>query len=243
MVVPAFGFSVGDFIAGVHLLIHVCQALRDTNKGTEEYHSAVAFLELLALLCQRFEQFNRTSVCDPEAFRRLDATIQACHARIHRFLLRTKKYECAFPGKIDDKTTCRRFVKLAPSKLRWRFRVKDDLAKLQAEMTPHLLNVVSFLQLCDLDAREDARYMQAVILQSSQEVRVKLDQMMQERALEDHTITAIQDNIAVSKTSSQLTRRDEARLSTRERPSASFANQQAAHVLSETLESLLVSAS
>jgi conjugal transfer/entry exclusion protein len=56
MVAPAFGFSVGDFIAGTKILISVISAFKDTGGASGKYASEVSFLNSLTATLQHVEK-------------------------------------------------------------------------------------------------------------------------------------------------------------------------------------------
>lgn len=47
MSVPGFGFSVGDFISAVKLIIDISKALKDTGGAAENYLEVLTELKLL----------------------------------------------------------------------------------------------------------------------------------------------------------------------------------------------------
>ncbi|KAH9213226.1 hypothetical protein DL95DRAFT_447242 [Leptodontidium sp. 2 PMI_412] len=57
MVTPAFGFSVGDFIAGGQLLIEVINAFKEAGGASSKYASEVSFLNGLKSTLDHLEQF------------------------------------------------------------------------------------------------------------------------------------------------------------------------------------------
>ncbi|KAL5391392.1 hypothetical protein DPSP01_001262 [Paraphaeosphaeria sporulosa] len=59
MVVPAFGFSVGDFIAGTNLLLDVLSAFRSADGASSGYASDVSFLSSLTATLSRIEEHTQ----------------------------------------------------------------------------------------------------------------------------------------------------------------------------------------
>lgn len=53
MVVPAFGFPIGDFIAIIQLTAKALRALREANGVSSHYQQTVKYLELLESLLQK----------------------------------------------------------------------------------------------------------------------------------------------------------------------------------------------
>jgi hypothetical protein len=61
MVAPAFGFSVGDFVAGIEILIKVGYAFKETGGAASKYVEEVAFLNALTSTILRLEEYAKVS--------------------------------------------------------------------------------------------------------------------------------------------------------------------------------------
>lgn len=61
MVVPGFGFSVGDFIAGGQVLIEVISAFKEAGGASSKYASEVSFLNILKTTLDHLETFVTSS--------------------------------------------------------------------------------------------------------------------------------------------------------------------------------------
>jgi hypothetical protein len=57
MVVPAFGFSVGDFIAGGQILVQVIGAFKEAGGASSKYATEVSFLNSLKSTLEHLERF------------------------------------------------------------------------------------------------------------------------------------------------------------------------------------------
>lgn len=159
------GFSVGDVIAGIQLAIRVFQALQESGRSKAEHQSAVAYLELLKSVFSRLERSETTDALSHESIRYLEATIQVCREQVDLFLGSMRKYDPVFSGSKSDESKLRRSVRMVPSKLRWTLRTKDDLSKLQAEITPHLLNIIISLQIGGMGAHSQTQRFETTLLE------------------------------------------------------------------------------
>lgn len=57
MVTPAFGFSVGDFIAGTKLLVNVYNSFKETGGASSRFASQSAFLMSLTSTVDRLNEY------------------------------------------------------------------------------------------------------------------------------------------------------------------------------------------
>ncbi|KAF2731935.1 hypothetical protein EJ04DRAFT_358462 [Polyplosphaeria fusca] len=57
MVAPAFGFSVGDFIAGTKIAIDILGAFKEAGGASSKYASEVMFLECLSATMKQIEEY------------------------------------------------------------------------------------------------------------------------------------------------------------------------------------------
>lgn len=56
MVIPAFGFSVGDFIAGTQILVKVISAFKEAGGASSKYAAEVSFLYRFKLALEHLEK-------------------------------------------------------------------------------------------------------------------------------------------------------------------------------------------
>src|SRR5437868_2898214 len=65
MAAPAFGFSAGDFISAVKLIVDVSKALKDAGGASDEYRNVVTELELLQNVLTQLQP--RTALCSSQS--------------------------------------------------------------------------------------------------------------------------------------------------------------------------------
>ncbi|KAK2758041.1 hypothetical protein FQN54_004447 [Arachnomyces sp. PD_36] len=131
MVVPAFGFSTGDFIAGVHLIAKIIQALQDSSGAAVECQGLCQDLQILQAL---FEQLQETppstvSLNYYNAVRGLALTVRP---QLQVFLGKLEKYRNAFA---NSGTSLIPKLGSAPRKLQWTLKMQDEVAEIRSIVT------------------------------------------------------------------------------------------------------------
>ncbi|KAF2110430.1 hypothetical protein BDV96DRAFT_583994 [Lophiotrema nucula] len=94
MVMPAFGFSVGDFIAAIALCTKVAKALKQAGGVTSEYQQVIIEIEGLQDALTRLAALEPTesNIDHVNAIRRMAL---ACSLPLRDFLTKMEKYEAA----------------------------------------------------------------------------------------------------------------------------------------------------
>lgn len=110
MVAPAFGFSIGDFITGIKLLIDVCSAVKEADGVTCKYATEVAFLNSLTSTLTLLENFAITNSTSEEV---LDLTtlLQSVQAPLKDFANFLEKYKTSL-GTSSTKSKFRKAPKI-----------------------------------------------------------------------------------------------------------------------------------
>ncbi|KAE9376392.1 hypothetical protein N431DRAFT_529373 [Stipitochalara longipes BDJ] len=152
MTVP-FGFSVGDFVAGIGLVQDVIEALRASSTSTARYQglmSELFTLERALLEVKKLdlgdEQASRQERLDIEALHgalRLAAT--QCQDTISRLLNKVKKYE----GHLSANGSGSKW-KDALRKVQWALLTDRDLEEYRAEIRGHSTSITMLLTLTQL---------------------------------------------------------------------------------------------
>jgi hypothetical protein len=130
-----FGFSTGDFIAGINLVRDVVKALQDSKGSSKEYLELIAELRTL-----------ETALLEVKA---LDLQIEQ---RDQRTALRTAVKECqtCIDNFLKDLTKYSRHLRLGGSqctwkdafrKIQWQLCKKDDLVRFRDEVGLHVQSI------------------------------------------------------------------------------------------------------
>ena len=138
MTVP-FGFSVGDFVAGIGLIRDVVDALQTTSASTTRYQGLIkelfslerALLEVKAL---KFDEIN------PPQLDALRCAATQFQGTIDSLLKKVKKYQPSLTAKgsgVRWKDVLR--------KVQWALLTESDLEQFRAEISGHTSSIIMLL--------------------------------------------------------------------------------------------------
>jgi hypothetical protein len=139
MASPVFGFSVGDFIAGLRLVKDLIEALNDTVGARATYRSLIADLLNLerALTEVRFLQIADSLLPQKIA---LEQAASQCQETIQGFLEGNAK----FKSTLGDQPTSSRW-RTNLHKIQWALCREDAVSKFRAEITGHTVTINTLL--------------------------------------------------------------------------------------------------
>jgi hypothetical protein len=123
MVAPAFGFSVGDFIAGTKLLIALFGGFQEAGGASTKYASESAFLTSLVSTLQHLDDYVKKTPQD-DISQEITNLLQIIKGPLDEFKAFLGKYQASL-GKAATKTT------LAKAKGTVSFTVKDVSGKVE----------------------------------------------------------------------------------------------------------------
>ncbi|KAK3069836.1 hypothetical protein LTR53_011518 [Teratosphaeriaceae sp. CCFEE 6253] len=143
MVVPAFGFSFGDFAAAIAFVVKAAKALRETTGIPKQYQEAVIQLELLQDSL-RIVQGLQPTVDNAATIHKVQVCAGACHLPLSEFISSVEKYEQHFGLTPPTASTIARHVVRGSRKIKWALAVEKQLAKLMASIAPylHMINIL-----------------------------------------------------------------------------------------------------
>jgi hypothetical protein len=140
MSVPAFGFSVGDFIAAIQLLVQGYKALQTADGAAAEFQQQVAWLESLIPTLTTLQSSKPNG---------LDDVLHACEGPLTAFKEKIKKYEkylkCRELAPTTVKARALDSAKNARFKLQWAFGASKDVIELREAIGEYLLIINSRL--------------------------------------------------------------------------------------------------
>jgi hypothetical protein len=141
MALPAFGFSAGDFIAGLTLIAQVSSALKDAGGAAKEYQGTVAELEAFGSIIEHIKGLKVPEHNLPyiNAVRGIALT---CHPPLEEFLTRMEK----FRKSLEEGTTRSKFM-TAPRKAQWSVFMSGEIPKLRAVIGSRMLKIQVLLEL------------------------------------------------------------------------------------------------
>ncbi|EXJ84193.1 hypothetical protein A1O3_04860 [Capronia epimyces CBS 606.96] len=134
MVVPAFGFSVGDFIAAIELCAKVGKSLRTVGGASDDYQHVAIELEGLQLALARLQALEPTesNVSQVNAIRGMAL---ACRLPLQEFLTKIQTYESQMgPWAASS-------LKGAGKKAKWAVFITQDVQKLRGMVSAKVWSI------------------------------------------------------------------------------------------------------
>lgn len=150
MVIPAFGFSVGDFIAAINLLKETTKALREVSGATSQFQSTILDLNLLEKVLTSVQRLDPQPVKD-STLHAVQLCGQSCFIPLSRFLKSIDKFEGHLAWSSHGSRTISNRITAAGRKAQWALSVEGKVAKLKASIGPQLTTINLLLQLEQLD--------------------------------------------------------------------------------------------
>lgn len=129
-----FGFSVGDFIAGVNLLIDAVHSLSDTYGARADYKELERELQSLNSGLDGIKALSLNPTQATEIFA-VNAAVDKCFACVEAFVQRNSKFKSleTVPGKKWSPAMLRRCGRA----VQWAITKKDDVAKFRDQVHYH----------------------------------------------------------------------------------------------------------
>ena len=150
MAAVPFGFSVGDFVAGVELIHKAAKALRSVSGATEQYQQTLLDLSLIESVLRRVQSLTPATASD-ETIRTVQLCSLACHVPLDHFLHRIRKLERHLNFESHAHATDILGIKKGSHKLQWAIVLEQDVAKLKAGISPGIDIINTLLQVESLE--------------------------------------------------------------------------------------------
>ena len=140
---PAFGFSVGDFIASVELLCRVIKSLRETNGAAFEFQQLQTELEFLSNVLSELKILDNVI---PNATSEQKASaakfVQGSWSRLSALFDKVGKFE-QYLGESASKGK----LPTAVMKARWALFHSHDVTNLRQKIAEQLSNLSLYLEM------------------------------------------------------------------------------------------------
>jgi hypothetical protein len=136
MAVP-FGFSAGDFVAGIHLVHKVITALRETDGASSQYNQTISELHGLEGLLRNVQSAHSADV-DPQQLNKLQLLGRECYIPLNKFFSKIKVLEPSLGNLATGNNRIIDRTKRAARKVHWGLQVKKELSELTAAMGPRI---------------------------------------------------------------------------------------------------------
>ena len=142
-----FGFSIGDFIAGINLLIEAASSLSDTHGAQADYQG----------LCRQLQNLNTSLDCikslDIDTMQSMQATalentLNDCQQCVDDFIRINRKFKDL--GSVSRSQWSPDALKSHVRKVQWALWKKADVAKFQQTIQTHCAALQSLLALIQM---------------------------------------------------------------------------------------------
>ena len=145
MAAVPFGFSVGDFVAGIELIHKATKALRSTSGATEQYQQTLLDLTLIESVLRRVQSLTPAKASE-ETIRIVQLCGLACQVPLDHFLNKIRKLELHLNFERHSGAKDILGIKRGSHKLQWAIVLEQDVAKLKASIGPGIEIINTLLQ-------------------------------------------------------------------------------------------------
>lgn len=146
-----FGFSAGDFVAGLQLLHKAVVALRGSDGADAHFQSTIIELEGLEFTLQRVQGLQLGSTTS-DISTKLQFLAHQCHIPIDTFLGRIRKLspELGEQVHLKKRKYFEKYGKKPFRQIQWGVQLKKHVAELKTAIGPQLASIEILLQLASL---------------------------------------------------------------------------------------------
>jgi len=158
----SFGFSVGDFVAIGKLVADITSALQSTGGAKSEYQELIREFQALEAALRHLDRLEDGGT-NSESVKSVKCAALHCRQPLADFLSKIKKYDKSLG--IWSRSNV--VGKAAADKLRWTFREKEDIKRLQTYLNIHVgtinmqLAELGLERMAMLDKNAEANALQA----------------------------------------------------------------------------------
>ena len=137
MAAPAFGFSVGDFIAGTKIAVGILSAFKEAGGASSKYASEVMFLECLSTTIKRIEEHFSTTR-DVDAIEIITTLLKLIAGPLAEFKMFLDKYQASL-GQQSTKSK----IKKAPKTVTYTLKDLSGKVEKLRDRTCHPLHAIN----------------------------------------------------------------------------------------------------
>ena len=138
---PAFGFSVGDFVSAIQLIQRICEALKAAGGASTQYQRVIIELNGLGIVLHDLNKVKPTKDDDPKYVNTLRAMVHACQLQLHDYLANLEKYDESLS--LSSRKT---MLQTAGRKTRWAIVMDRETEKLRVGLTANIAYITMFVQ-------------------------------------------------------------------------------------------------
>ncbi len=135
IMLPPFGFSVGDFVSGINLIRELIKALEDSAGSSAEYRHLIQELYSLERALLEVKHLDLEQSQHPQLVALKQVAVQ-CQETIDGFLNEIRKFQPAL-GNSGSRSSWKDGLR----KIEWALYKKDDVQKLRAQLNGHTTSI------------------------------------------------------------------------------------------------------
>ena len=145
MVVPAFGWSAGDIVASIKIIVEVSKAFKDAGGASSQFAETTAFLDAFEATLRRIKDYTNDNA-DAKYTDSIVEQVKLIDGPYSKF----EKYMLGFCPALGE-NSAQSAVQKAPKKIRWALKelsdVSGEVAKLKRAVADPILFVSPLLLL------------------------------------------------------------------------------------------------
>ncbi|PVH98987.1 hypothetical protein DM02DRAFT_469176, partial [Periconia macrospinosa] len=138
--VPAFGFSVGDFIAAIELCQKITKALKPVEGASSSFQTLVLELSSLENILQRLAALEPTE-SNIDHVNAIRCMALACRLPLRQFMEKIGPYEAHLGS------YAQRSFRAAGKKVKWALIIEEEINKLRAVISAKVISINMLLAL------------------------------------------------------------------------------------------------
>ena len=133
--VPAFGFSVGDFINVLSLINKIRKALKDTDGADDDIRAVSQDLEQLELVLNHLVEGHWGQECDVGCVNAVRGVAISCQVPLERYLKRLETFAADMKRSGDLHYVLSRNA----TKAQWALFIKDETVNFRSTLTSRIV--------------------------------------------------------------------------------------------------------
>ena len=144
MVVPTFGFSVGDFIAGINIAVDVIKACKETGGASSQYEGFLVEFEAYLALLRKLQDANVPTTAE------INRLASSCERPVQQFVTKIQKYRCSLTKPADSHDFVQytaHHLRTFPRKAQWATVAKKSVEELRSGIGPQLSAIGLLIEL------------------------------------------------------------------------------------------------
>lgn len=146
-----FGFSAGDFVAGMQLLQKCVLALHDTKGASAEYSSTILELEILQTILGKVQNLE-ASGASTDTIEKIHVLGHGCYIPINRFFQNIEEFKGDLSLSADKKPYMKKCAR-GFRKIHWAVLLREEVAELKAAISPQLAAISVCLNIASMFVR------------------------------------------------------------------------------------------